>query len=443
LSGSPDQTKAAAQELLSRHQARASVEQYIAYLELGILPALHHRLILRELEAVERGDISRLMINLPPGAAKSTYASIVFPAWYLGRNPTHSVIAASHTQELAERFGRRVRNICAGPAHRNVFGVGIAADSGAAGRWETERGGEYFAVGVGGALAGRRCDIGIIDDPIRGREDADSDRMRTRVWEWYINDFLPRLKPGAAQILIMTRWSDADLGGRLLEREREQWRVVVLPMEALPGDPLGRKPGDRLWPEWFTAEMVADAKRDVRAWHALYQQRPASEEGDFFKLEWFSPFARFSNPDIVYYGASDYAVTEGSGDYTEHGIFAVDPMGMIYIVDWWRGQTAPDVWIERQCDLIMRYRPMAWFGESGPIRRAVSAYLARRMNERQAYCRIEWLPSVADKVTRCRSFQAMAAMGKIMVLAEAPWRSELLGQLARFPAGRFDDGVDV
>jgi hypothetical protein len=142
--------------------------------------------------------------------------------------------------------------------------------------------------------------------------------------------------------------------------------------------------------------MVADAKRDVRAWNALYQQRPASEEGDFFKLEWFSPFARFSNPDIVYYGASDYAVTEGSGDYTEHGIFAVDPMGMIYIVDWWRGHTAPDVWIERQCDLIMRYRPMAWFGESGPIRRAVAPYLARRMNERQAYCRIEWLPSVAQ-----------------------------------------------
>ena len=206
---------------------------------------------------------------------------------------------------------------------------------------------------------------------------------------------------------------------------------------------LGASCGERLWPEWFTEEMIETAKKDVRAWNALYQQRPASEEGDFFKLEWFPAFARFSNPDIKYYGASDYAVTEGGGDYTEHGIFALDPMGTIYVVDWWRGQTAADVWIERQCDFIRRYKPLCWFGEAGPIRRAVEPFLLRRMNERQTYCRIEWLPSVHDKATRCRSFQALASMGKVMVLAEAPWRAELLGQLTRFPAGRHDDGVDV
>ena len=159
----------------------------------------------------------RLMVCLPPGAGRVTYVSMVFPAWFLGRNPKKSIIAASHTQELAERFGRRVRNIYASPAHRNVFGVSVAADSGAAGRWETEQGGEYFATGVGGSVAGRRADLGIIDDPVRSREDADSDLRRERVWEWYINDFVPRLKPGAGQIVVSTRWHEDDLAGRLLE----------------------------------------------------------------------------------------------------------------------------------------------------------------------------------------------------------------------------------
>jgi hypothetical protein len=239
LSGSPDQTAAAARELLSRRQARTSIGNYIDYLAIGFAPALHHRLLLRELEAVERGDCQRLLVCMPPGAGKSQYCSMIYPSWYLGRNPTHSVIAASHTAELGERFGRRVRNIYASMEHRNVFGVGVAADSGAAGRWETERGGEYFAVGVGGSVAGRRCDCGIVDDPIRSREDADSDRSRERVWEWWVSDFLPRLKPGASQILIQTRWHEDDLAGRILERERDEWRVLELPMEALPNDPLG------------------------------------------------------------------------------------------------------------------------------------------------------------------------------------------------------------
>ena len=191
-----------------------------------------------------------------------------------------------------------------------------------------------------------------------------------------------------------------------------------------------------------TEEMVEQAKRDVRAWNPLYQQRPASEEGDYFKLEWFPEYDKLPD-NFVKYGASDYAVTDGSGDFTEHGIFAVDPMSNIYVTDWWRSQTTSDAWIEGQCDLILGHTPSCWFGESGPIRRAVEPYLVRRMNERGAYCRIEWLPSVADKTTRCRSFQALASMGKVFVPRQARWKAELLGQLTRFPAGKYDDGVDV
>src|SRR6516164_2754433 len=383
------------------------------------------------------------MVYMPPGSTKSTYESVIFPAWCLGRQPERSVIAASHTEELAQRFGRRVRNLVASEAHRNVFAAGVAADRKSVGEWETEAGGEYYAAGVGGSITGRRADLGIIDDPVRGREDADSERARETAWQWYVNDFLPRLKPGASQIVIMTRWHEDDLGGRLLQREADAWRVIELPMEALPGDPLGRRPGERLWPEWFTEQMVETAKRDARAWNALYQQRPVVEEGDYFKLDWFSARYKHLPPTMTIYGASDYAVTEGGGDYTEHGIFGVDPMGNLYVLDWWRGQTAPDTWVDRQCDLILRHQPVCWFGEKGVIEKSARPYLTQRMNERRSYCRIEWLPSINDKPTRCRSFQALCSMGKVMLPVEAPWKAELLGQLTRFPAGKFDDGVDV
>jgi hypothetical protein len=379
MAGSADQTEVgiAAAELLARRQARASLAGYLEYLELGFAPAAHHRLLIQELEAVERGECRKLMIFWPPGSAKSTYASILFPSWYLGRHPERSIVAASHTAELAERFGRRVRNLVASEPHQRVFGCGgVAADRQAAGQWETERGGEYFATGIGGSVTGRRADLAIVDDPVRGREDADSERARATAWDWYVNDFSPRLKPGGAVILIQTRWHEDDLGGRLLERERASWRVIELPMEALPGDPLGRAVGERLWPEWFTESQVEQAKRDVRAWNALYQQRPASEEGDYFKLEWFAPFAHLPE-NITVFGASDYAVTEGGGDYTEHGVFGLDPLDNLYILDWWRGQTASDIWIERQCDLILRHEPLCWFGEKGPIERAVRPYLTR------------------------------------------------------------------
>jgi predicted phage terminase large subunit-like protein len=429
-------------ELLRRKNAATSLEAYTEYLDLGFTSAAHHKLLITALEEVERGECSKLAVFMPPGSAKSTYASRIFPAWFLGRHPEASVIAASHTAELAERFGRLCRNLVAVEPHRNVFGVGVAMDRQAAGQWETERGGEYFAIGIGGALTGRRGDLAILDDPVKGREDADSERSKQTTWDWYVNDWLPRLKPGAAQVLIQTRWSEDDLGGRILEREASEWKVISLAMEALPGDPLGREPGEQLWPEWFVPSMIEGAKRDVRSWNALYQQRPVVEEGDYFKLNWFSPFVNLPE-SISVYGASDYAVTEGGGDYTEHGIFALDPLGTLYIIDWWRGQTAPDIWINKQCDLILKHSPMCWFGEKGVIEKAIAPALRHRMNERRAYCRMEWLPSVHVKPARARSFQALASMGKVMVPITAGWKAELLGQLTRFPAGKFDDGVDV
>lgn len=431
------------QEIQRRLKAQTGLAQFIEYRDAGYKPAKHHQLLIEHLEAVERGEIERLMVCMPPGSAKSTYASVEFPAWFIGRNPKLSTIAASHTQELAERFGRRVRNIVASAEFSRVFGIGVADDSSSAGRWDTTKGGEYFAAGVGGSITGRRADLAVIDDPVKSREDADSERGREKAWDWYTNDLLTRLKPGARQIVVMTRWHEDDLGGRILERERNRWTVIELAMEALPNDPLGRAVGERLWPEWFTDDMLAVAKLDVRAWNALYQQQPAGEDGDYFKRDWFASEYESLPKNLAVYGASDYAVTEGGGDYTEHGVFGLDQSGNLYVIDWWRGQTASDVWIERKCDLILEHEPLCWFGESGPIRRAVEPFMMRRMSDRNAHCRVEWLPSISDKPTRARSFQALASMGKVFMPKHATWKADLLGQLMRFPAGKHDDSVDV
>jgi predicted phage terminase large subunit-like protein len=429
-------------ELLKRRLAKKSLTKFIEYLDLGFVPARHHQLLIGHLEALERTEIERLMVFMPPGSAKSTYSSVLYPPWFMGRNPTASVLGVSNTTELAERFSRRARNLVSMPRYRNVFGFGCSEDTKSAGNWETERSGEFFAAGVGSAIAGRRADLGLIDDPIKSREEADSERIRDKQWDWYVNDFTTRLKPGARQILIQTRWHEDDLGGRILEREANRWTVVKIPMVAQASDPLGRLPGERLWPEWFTDEMVEQAKLDPRAWNALYQQDPAPDEGDYFSRDDFNDY--IERPEKLHiYGASDYAVSEGQGDFTEHGIFGLDFNGDLYALDWWRGQTASDVWIEKQCDLIGQYSPLIWFGEAGPIRKAIEPFLKKRMQERNTLCRLEWLPSIADKVVRARSIQALGSMGKVYLPKSSHWKADLMGQLMRFPAGKYDDGVDV
>jgi predicted phage terminase large subunit-like protein len=397
-----------------------------------------------ELEAVERGETPRLMVLMPPGSAKSTYTSILFPPWFMGRNPQMSVLGVSNTTDLAERFSRRVRNLVGTREFANVFeSNGLNPDSAAAGNWETLKGGEFFAAGMGAAIAGRRADLGLIDDPIKTRSEADSDRVRQTQWDWYINDFLTRLKPGARQILIQTRWHEDDLGGRILERESNKWRVIKLPMLAGASDPLGRKAGERLWPEWFTQEMIDTARMDTRAWNALYQQEPVPDEGDYFKKENFSEYDNYP-AGLHVYGASDFAVTDGAGDFTEHGIFGVDTNGNIYVMDWWRGQAASDVWIEAMCDLVRTHRPLVWFGEAGPIRRAIEPFLIKRMVERSAQCRLEWLPSIQDKEIRARAIQALASIKAIMLpKRNATWRVDIEKQLLQFPSGKYDDAVDV
>ncbi|MDR3449529.1 MAG: terminase family protein [Alphaproteobacteria bacterium] len=275
---------------------------------LGFSPARHHRLLIRELEAVSDGDVDRLMVLMPPGSAKSTYVSELFPPWLLSRKPRSTIIAASHTGELAERFGRKVRNRII--EHGDLLGFGLASDRKAAGQWETSEGGEYFAAGVGGAVTGRRSDLGIIDDPVKSREEAESPTIREKVWDWYRSDFYTRLKPGAAIVLVMTRWHEEDLGGKLLDEMSnggDQWRVLKLPALAnAADDPLGRKINEPLWPGWEGVEELARKRAAIgeRDFGALFQQSPRPAGTSFFDVNNIL-VARPSNDGAVVYDPVD------------------------------------------------------------------------------------------------------------------------------------------
>jgi predicted phage terminase large subunit-like protein len=410
--------------------ARRSLLKFTEYTNPLYQPAEHHRRICERLEAVERGEIDRLMIFMPPRHGKSELASKRFPAWCLGRNPRRQIIAASYNSDLANDFGRHVRNIVDEPEFREVFpDVALATDSHAANRMNTNHGGAYVAAGVGTAVTGRGAHIALIDDPFKDREEADSERRRDLVWDWYRSTLFTRLMPGGAIVLIQTRWHEDDLAGRLLASESD-WEVLELP--ALDAD------GAALWPEWYDEAALARIKATIgpREWSALYQQRPQPDEGTFFQRAWFKEWVR--KPELRYYGSSDYAVTDGDGDYTVHRVWGIDAEGNIYRVDGWRGQATSDVWIEQKLNLIAKYKPLAWFGEGGVIQKAIEPMLRRRMLERRIFCRLEWLPSVADKPTRARSFQAMAASGRVHFEAGAD-----LGEFLSFPAGKHDDEVDT
>lgn len=416
---------------MKRRQAQTSLLAFTEYTNPLYVGAAHHHLICNKLEAVERGEIDRLMIFMPPRHGKSELASKRFPAWCLGRKPTRQIIAASYNSDLANDFGRNVRNIVAEPEFGQVFpNVSLAPDSQAANRMNTNHRGAYVAAGVGTAVTGRGAHIALIDDPFKDREEADSERRRDIVWDWYRSTLFTRLMPQGAIVLIQTRWHEDDLAGRLLENEGDQWEVLDLPAIAKDGKPL--------WPEWYDLEALERIKATIgpREWSALYQQQPQPDEGTFFQRAWFREWETL--PNVRYYGSSDYAVTDGGGDYTVHRVWGIGPNGEIYRVDGWKGQASSDVWIERKLDLIAKYKPLAWFGEGGVIQKAIEPMLKRRMMERKTFCRLEWLPSVADKPTRARSFQAMAASGRVQFEKGAD-----LSEFLVFPAGKHDDDVDT
>ena len=424
---------------MNRRQSRRNLLAFTKYTLPHYQPAAHHTLIAEKLEAVERGEIDRLMINMPPRHGKSELASRRFPAWFLGKNPNKQIIGASYNSELASDFGRQVRNIVASKEYGVLFPTRLAEDSKAAGRWNTSDGGAYVAAGVGTAITGRGADILLIDDPLKDRQEADSETIRENIWDWYTSTAYTRLAPGGRVILIQTRWHEDDLTGRLLEEQAkggDKWDILELP--AIDKD------NNALWPNFYPIDALERIRSVLpsRDWAALYQQRPAPEEGAYFKRDWFRYYDE-KPKHLRVYGSSDYAVTEDGGDYTVHLVVGVDPDDNIYVLDVWRSQTSSDKWIQALLDLIKTHKPLMWIEESGQIIKSIGPFLEKRMREEKIYCRREQVASAADKPTRSRSIQARTSMGKVYFPSKAPWLEAFTSELLVFPAGKHDDQVDT
>lgn len=431
----------AAAELLRRDDATKSLIAFTEYTFPNYRTAKHHRTVAEQLERVERGEVDRLMLLMPPRHGKSELASRRFPAWYLGRHPTEQFIAVSATAELAGDFGRDVRNVIASPEYRVLFDTELSEDSKAKGRWHTSRGGVFYAVGIGGSVLGRGAHRLLIDDPYSSMEDALSEVTRKNVWEWYTGTAYNRLMKGGAIVVINHRMHEDDLSGMLLAQQAaggDQWEVVELP--AIDDD------NNALWPEEYPLEALERIRRNTfpRFWSALYQQRPAPEEGDYFKAEWLKTYDRIPRrEEMRVYGASDYAVTADGGDYTVHAVVGVDPDGKMYLLDLWRRQASSDVWIEAVCDLVLKWKPLTWAEETGQINAGVGPFLARRMRERRAHVAREAFPSRHDKAVRAQSIRGRMALDGLYLPKDAPWVGALRQELLTFPAGKHDDQVDA
>src|SRR3954452_11610556 len=366
----------AAREVMTRRAIRRSLIEWGRY--KGFEAAPHHRLICQQIESFLSSDDEVLLLFAPPGSAKSTWLSILFPSYYLARFPRNSILAATHSVEFAQRWGRRVRNdiVLESP----VLGVELASDSQASDRWALKSGGEYYGVGAGSAISVLRADLGLGDDFFGSREDAYSEAVRQKRWEWYIDDFSARLKPNAKRILMNTRWHEEDVAGRVLDQVQRgivRGRVISIPAIAEADDVLGRKPGEYLWddPKGYNYGAFLRARQREASpmmWSALYQQRPAPEEGDYFKAEWLKSYVTVPPRDtLAIYGASDYAVTADGGDYTAHIVVGIDPDGHMYVLDLWRKQASSDEWIEAFCSLVKDWKPREWAEEQGQIRSGV------------------------------------------------------------------------
>lgn len=469
----------AARELKRRLRCRESLHSFALNVDIPTAPkgaihpdedllgpayglmAIHHAKILETLQRCMDTMFGRCMIFAPPGSAKSLYSSVVASAWEMGRKPGSRILLTGYGSHISERQARRTMQICEQTQYRDLWDEAPTLDRTAAGDWSMSNGSNMLSMGLMAGLTGNRCSGGIIDDPVAGREEADSEEMRQKTIDAYQDDFLSRLLPGAWVALIMTRWHEQDLAGSILPddykgqsgpilcKDGMVWEVLNLQAKCEQvDDPLGRKPGEYMWPEWFPVkhwEMYekASSREAQRAWASLYQQRPTTRGDGRFTEESIDFYQPGSEPPyLAYVGAGDYAVTKGGGDFSELGTFGVDPEGDLWEVDWWSRQVDTGESTEATLDMVKKWKIPMWFNEGGIIDKAVGPLMNLRMRQRKVFTDRRAIPSMADKVAKCSSFQALCAVGKVHFRDNANSR-RVVGQLLSLPAGRYDDAADV
>jgi len=453
----PSDEQAAILKLLEELESATEVEQareeflpFVKRMWPSFIHGKHHEIMANAFERVAKGELKRLIINMPPRHTKSEFASYLFPAWFLGRYPEKKVIQTAHTAELAVGFGRKVRNLIGQDDFQEVFpGITLSSDSKAAGRWNTNKRGDYFAIGVGGAVTGKGADILIIDDPHSEQEaaiGAHNPEVYDKVYEWYTSGPRQRLQPGGAIILVMTRWSQRDLTGQIIKNSttREgsnEWEIIELPAIMPSGNPL--------WPEfWKLDELEAlKAELPISKWSAQYQQDPTSEEGALIKREWWREWEHTSPPpcEAVIQSWDTAFLKTQRADYS-----ACTTWGIFYHPDD-NGASRPNlILLDAFKDKLefpeLKKAAYQMYYDWEPDQMIVEAKAAgsplifelRAMGIPVT----EFTPSRGqDKIARVNAVTDLFASGIIWV-PPTRWAEELVEEAAAFPAGEHDDLVD-
>ncbi len=452
----PPSVKAKIFELVEELEERKSAEQaqksFMAFVQKvwpSFIHGAHHAKMAEAFEKVAEGKIKRLIINMPPRHTKSEFASYLLPAWFLGKFPNKKVIQTSHTAELAVGFGRKVRNLVDQDTYREIFpGVGLQTDSKAAGRWATNKGGDYFAIGVGGAVTGKGADILIIDDPHSEQEAAQAEinpEIYDKTYEWYTSGPRQRLQPGGAIIIVMTRWSKKDLTGQVIkaasQRSGEEWEVIEFPALLPSGKPL--------WPQfWPRMELEALQKELPHGkWMAQYQQNPTSESSAIVKREWWQVWEDDEAPNCEFtLMAWDTAFEKSNrADYsalTHWGVFYHPddtglPQANIILLNAFRERMEFPKLKQTAIDQFKEWEPDSVIIE----KKASGAPLIYEMRAMGIPVQ-EFTPSKGnDKISRLNAVSDLFASGRVWA-PNTHWAEEVIEEVASFPAGEHDDYVD-
>ena len=430
-------------ELHERDAHQNSFLDFVNYVWPSFITGNHHKIFADKLERVASGELKRLIVNMPPRHTKSEFASYLFPAWVMGRSPSTKIIQATHTAELAVGFGRKVKNLLDSDIYRDVFPkMELAKDAKASGRWSTNEGGEYYAVGVGGALAGRGANLCIIDDPV-SEQDALSPTALDNIYEWYTSGPRQRLQPGGSIIIVMTRWSIRDLTAKVLQKQAEggadQWEVVEFPAIFPETDNV-------LWPEFWSREELEGVRASIPVgkWNAQYLQNPTAEEGAIIKREWWNVW-EFDDPPRVDYVIQSYdtAFTKSErADYsaiTTWGVFYPDEgdEAAIILLDAEKGRwefpelkdAAMRLYKEFEPDMVLIEQKASGTPLTQDLRKMgipVSGFTPGRG---------------ADKFSRMNACAPVFESGMVWC-PETRWADEVMEECAAFPNGEHDDLAD-
>lgn len=417
----------------------------------------HHDAIAAAVEKVECGDYQFLILTVPPRHGKSEIVSRRLPAWFLGRHPDQNVVVATYNDDFAKDFGADVRSIITSAPFRHVFpDTKLMRGGGAKERLQTTQGGMATFVGLGGSLTGRGAHILIIDDVIKSYDEARSQSFRDRAWDWFTKVAMTRRMGKKLVIITFTRWHPDDIIGRLTDPENEYYnrtlaekiKIINLPAIADQDDPLGRAPGEALWPGWYDLDYLNEQRQlDPMGFEALYQQRPSVADGILFRREHVQYFdtASIDENELRIYCASDHAVTtKQRSDSTVLLKVGLDRQNNIYVLDCWWKKARTDEVVEAM--LLMgnaHPRPLIWWAEKGHISKSIGPFLKKRMSEDRVFFNVSEVTPAGDKEQRAQSISARMAMGHVYFPKNRPWVEKAINELLSFPNGLHDDFVDA